>query len=331
MQILKFGGTSLATAASVQHVASLVRQHAAGKETVLVCSACAGVTNRLVRLARLLRTGDFAPALIEARALHAKHRAILESLEANIPADASYNAPRSRTDLEQLGISLQSLVTEIDPGKFDPSWIDAVLSYGERASVRLVTAALRKSGGQAEVVDATRFVVTTGEFGNAVPLREETRRRAQEIILPLLAQGIIPVVTGFIGATLAGETTTLGRNSSDFSAAIVADALDAEEVWIWTDVDGVYNRDPAASAKSGDGLGEDFTLIEEMSYDEALFLAQNGAKVLHPKTIEPLKEKNIALRIRNTFRPEHSGTLIGPASVRTTRPASKPLAQGASR
>jgi aspartokinase/homoserine dehydrogenase 1 len=318
MQILKFGGSSLVNAAAIQHVASLVREHAAQKETVLVCSACAGVTNRLVRLARLMRTGDFAPALSEARAIHEKHRAILDSLAVDSAA---------RNDLGRLGDLLQSLVIEIDPATFDPAWMDAVLSYGERACVRLVAAALRKAGAQAEVIDATRFVVTTGEFGNAAPLREETRCRAQEIILPLLAQGIIPVVTGFIGATPDGETTTLGRNSSDFSAAIVADALDAKEVWIWTDVDGVYDRDPAASEM----LGLDFTLIEEMSYDEALFLAQNGAKVLHPKTIEPLKEKNIALRIRNTFRPEHSGTLIGPASARSPRPAARRLAQGASR
>jgi aspartokinase/homoserine dehydrogenase 1 len=325
MQILKFGGSSLANAAAIQHVASLVREHAAEKQTVLVCSACAGVTNRLVRLARLMRTGDFAPALAEACAIHAKHCAILDSLEAS--ADASAASSRPRTDLDALGACLESLVMEIEPSEFDPSWIDSVLSYGERASVRLVTAALQITGARAEAVDSTRFVVTTGEFGNAAPLREETRRRARQIISPLLAQGIIPVVTGFIGATLDGETTTLGRNSSDFSAAIVADALDAKEVWIWTDVDGVYDRDPAASQM----LGLDFTLIEEMSYDEALFLAQNGAKVLHPKTIEPLKEKNIALRIRNTFRPEHSGTLIGPASARSSRPAARRLAQGAVR
>jgi aspartokinase/homoserine dehydrogenase 1 len=327
MQILKFGGTSLANAAAIQHVASLVREHSAEKETLLVCSACAGVTNRLVRLARLLRTGDFAPALAEACAIHAKHRAILDLLGASASADAPSDFSHARAGLDALGASLQSLVMEIEPSEFDPSWIDSVLSYGERASVRLVTAALQIAGARAEAVDATRFVVTTGEFGNAAPLREETRRRARQIISPLLAQGIIPVVTGFIGATLDGETTTLGRNSSDFSAAIVADALDAAEVWIWTDVDGVYDRDPAAS----EILGLDFTLIEEMSYDEALFLAQNGAKVLHPKTIEPLKEKNIALRIRNTFRPEHSGTLIGPASARPARLGASPLVQGASR
>src|SRR5580693_6677115 len=190
MQILKFGGSSLANAAAIQHVASLVRQHASEKETVLVCSACAGVTNRLVRLARLMRTGDFAPALAEAHAIHEKHRAILDSLAVDSAA---------RNDLDRLGDLLQSLVIEIDPTTFDPAWIDAVLSYGERASVRLVAAALRKAGAQAEVIDATRFVVTTCEFGNAAPLREETRCRAQEIILPLLAQRIIPVVTGFIG------------------------------------------------------------------------------------------------------------------------------------
>ncbi len=308
MQILKFGGSSLANAAAIQHVARLVREHASQNETVLVCSACAGITDHLARAAMLASAGSAEQALTEVGATCSQHDALFASLALESTAAKSADGPRVRAGLDDLDFDLLSRVFGVQPAKITPAWIDAVLSYGERASVRLVAAALRRTGVQAEAVDATRFVVTTAEFGNAAPLREETRRRAHKILLPLLAKGIIPVVTGFIGATLAGEITTLGRNSSDFSAAIVADALDAEEVWIWTDVDGVYDRDPAASA-----VGEqDFTLLAEMSYDEALHLAQNGAKVLHPKTIAPLREKNIALRIRNTFRPEHSGTRIGP-------------------
>jgi len=180
-----------------------------------------------------------------------------------------------------------------------------VLSHGERVSVRLVAAALRETGVASEALDASSVIVTDAKFGSATPLRSETRQRAAETIAPLLSAGIVPVITGFIGATRDGKITTLGRNSSDFSAAVLADAIDADEVSIWTDVDGVFDCDPRVA--SGEAR-----LLEELSYDEAIALAQRGAKVLHPRTIEPLIEKEIALRIRNTFNHRHRGTWIGP-------------------
>lgn len=322
MQILKFGGSSLADAAAIQRVVRLVREHAADEETVVVCSACAGVTNGLTRLAELLREGMASRALHEAWAIGARHRALLATLELGaaeraLEGGAVVGAIVGKgvedqcvwSELRELGSYLNSLTDETESGERGAAWLDAVLSYGERASARVVAGALRWEGTRAEAVDASRFIVTNDEFQNAAPLCEETRRRTREILLPLVEEGIVPVVTGFIGATPTGEVTTLGRNSSDFSAAIVADALDAEEVCLWTDVDGIYDRDPRSAAGHD---GEDFTLLAELSYDEALHLAERGAKVLHPRTIEPLREKNIALRIRNTFRPEHPGTRIGP-------------------
>ena len=319
MQILKFGGSSLADATTIHRVARLVREHAADIQTVVVCSACAGVTNRLVRIAKLAREGITARAVQSVWAIRTRHRALLAELEFSAAENAIESVaeclggaedPRAWRELEDLGDYLQSLTLETGSGIKNASWIDAVLSYGERASARLVACALRWEGVPAEAADASCFIVTNEEFQNATPLWEETRLRARDILLPLLEKGIVPVVTGFIGATRAGRVTTLGRNSSDFSAAIVADALDADEVCLWTDVDGIYDRDPrAANVESGD----DVTLLAELSYDEALHLAEGGAKVLHPRTIEPLRRKNIALRIRNTFRSEHPGTLIGPA------------------
>ena len=319
MQILKFGGSSLADATTIQRVARLVREHAAEEQTVVVCSACAGVTNRLARIAELVREGITARAIQSVWAIRARHRTLLAELEFSAAENeiesvaeclAGAEDPHACRELEELGDYLQSLTIETGSGIKNASWIDAVLSYGERASARLVACALRWEGVPAEAADASRFIVTNEEFQNATPLWEETRLRARDILLPLLEKGIVPVVTGFIGATRAGRVTTLGRNSSDFSAAIVADALDADEVCLWTDVDGIYDRDPrAANVESGDEV----TLLAELSYDEALHLAERGAKVLHPRTIEPLRRKNIALRIRNTFRSEHPGTLIGPA------------------
>ncbi len=318
MQVLKFGGSSLADAAAIQRVARLVREHASGEQTVVVCSACAGVTNRLSRLAESARDGFADRALREVWAIRARHRALLAALEisatekVNNGGSAAYEKiedPDIWNDLENLGAYLRSLAGKAEPQK-SGAWLDAVLSYGERASARLLACALRWEGVPAEAVDASRFIVTNDDFQNANPLREETRLHAREFLLPLLEKGTVPIVTGFIGATIAGEVTTLGRNSSDYSAAIVADALDADEVCLWTDVDGIYDRDPRAT-DTEDGC--DFTLLPELSYDEALRLAECGAKVLHPRTIEPLREKDIALRIRNTFRPEHPGTRIGPA------------------
>lgn len=319
MQILKFGGSSLANAAAMRHVAQLVCEHAKDEATVVVCSACAGVTNRLARVAELVRSGNPVQALNEVWAIRSQHRAFLAALALNksileLPARAGEEA-RVWNELEELGAKLRSLVASTDHTMAGAAWTDAVLSYGERASARLVAGALRQAGLRAVAIEATEFLVTDDAFQNAAPLWEETRRRAQEVLLPLLEDGIVPVVTGFIGATLGGQVTTLGRNSSDFSAAILGDVLDAGEVWLWTDVDGIYDRDPRADGNHT----EEFTLLEKLSYDEALELAERGAKVLHPRTIEPLRVKNIGLRVRNTFRPEHPGTRIGPAARRIAR------------
>lgn len=314
MQVLKFGGSSLADAAAIRHVAQLIREHSREQETVVVCSACAGITNRLVRVTELVRTGQSVQALNETWAIRSQHRAFLASIAvgiANQHADETFvKGPRIWVELEDLGESLRALVAGTSSEHADASWAARILSYGERASARLVAGALQQAEVCALAVDATECVETDNNFLSATPLWEETRRRTCETLLPLLEEGIVPVVTGFIGATSQGEITTLGRNSSDFSAAIVGHSLDADEVCLWTDVDGVYDRDPRVAQNCSDN----FTLLEHLSYDDALQMAERGAKVVHPGTIHPLREKNIILRIRNTFLPEHSGTRIGPAA-----------------
>jgi aspartate kinase len=313
MQVMKFGGTSLAEASAIQRVAKLIRERSRNDDTVVVCSACAGITNRLVRVTELVRAGRSVQALNDTWAIRSQHRAVLALINLGI-ADYQDNekvldGPRAWVELEELGESLRALVAATPAHQAGAAWAARVLSYGERASVRIVAAALHQVDVRAQAVDATDCVETDDDFLNAVPRWKETRQRTSETLLPLIEEEIIPVVTGFIGATTSGEITTLGRNSSDFSAAILGDALDADEVCLWTDVDGVYDRDPRGARDSG----VDFTLLEHLSYDEALNMAERGAKVVHPRTIHPLKEKNIILRIRNTFRPEHSGTRIGPA------------------
>jgi aspartokinase/homoserine dehydrogenase 1 len=332
MRVLKFGGSSLADAAAIAHVARLVREHSELNETVLVCSACAGVTNQLAQIVELVRAGHGIRALAKVWRLRAKHRTILFSLnlESGQRSDQAMERARVWNELEELGAELRSRVAGTAWRDAGGAWADSILAYGERASARLVAGALRSAGLRGEAVEATRFIVTDGNFQNAAPLQEETRRRGREILLPLVENGVIPVVTGFIGATLEGETTTLGRNSSDYSAAIVGDVIDADEVWLWTDVDGVFDGDPRGGAGLEDegAAGAEFTLLEELTYDEALHLANRGAKVIHPRTIEPLREKDIVLRIRNTFRPEHPGTRIGGGgNGRPATDASAPLAE----
>jgi bifunctional aspartokinase / homoserine dehydrogenase 1 len=314
MQVLKFGGSSLADASAIQRVAQIVREYSRDEHTVVVCSACAGITNRLVRVAELVRAGRSVQALNETWAIRSQHRALLASInvgmETQAVEDASSHGSHIWVELEDLGESLRALVAGTSGNNANAAWTARVLSYGERASARIVAAALQQARVCARAVDATDCVETDEDFLSAAPRWEETRVRTRETLLPLLDEEIVPVVTGFIGSTRTGEITTLGRNSSDFSAAIVGDALDADEVCLWTDVDGVYDRDPRAEQNSSG----DFTLLEHLSYDEALQMAERGAKVVHPGTIYPLREKNIILRIRNTFRPEHSGTRIGPAA-----------------
>jgi bifunctional aspartokinase / homoserine dehydrogenase 1 len=186
-------------------------------------------------------------------------------------------------------------------------------SYGERFSARLFAAALEKSGVPAVPVSSSEFVLTCDTFRDADPQIQETRRQGREILLPLFADGIVPVVTGFIGATRDGRVTTLGRNSSDFSGALIAHVVDADELVIWTDVDGIYTANPRETAEA--------KLLHELSYDQAHALAAAGAKVLHAKVLPLAAETEMVVWVRNTFNPHVRGTRIGPASENNSSPA----------
>jgi aspartate kinase len=187
-------------------------------------------------------------------------------------------------------------------GEVTPRAMDAVTSLGERINARIVAAVLRQRGVRSEAVDATELIVTDNKFQNAAPLMDATRARVSERMVPLLDGGIVPVVTGFIGATEQGVTTTLGRGGSDYTAAILGDCLDADEIWTWTDVDGVMTADPR--------IAPDARVIPTLSYSEVSELAYFGAKVLHPKTILPTVERGIPLWVKNTFNPTCPGTCI---------------------
>jgi aspartokinase/homoserine dehydrogenase 1 len=301
LRVMKFGGTSVGDASCIERVVEIIRNAARDSDVVVVVSAMSGVTNQLVAAASQAEAGNCQTVAAIFEALRRQHdmaaRALIHS-----------TAERSRvehkmTELLQAGDRLCQgtiLLRELTPRTRD-----LISSLGERLSVPLVAAALAERGVNSEAIEATELVVTDECHGAADPCMDRTRERCEARLRPLLRQGKVPVVTGFIGATADGVLTTLGRGGSDYSATILGGVLDADEVIIWTDVDGLQTADPR--------LVPDACTIPEVSYREAAELAYFGAKVLHPKTLRAVVQCGVPLWIRNTFAPELPGTKITPA------------------
>ncbi len=294
----KFGGSSLLGADRMLHAAGLVRSAARSSNVVVVVSAMKGVTDHLLSIARALAGGKLAHARHEAELVLDLHLDVLHDLQLN-----EQESLRVRHELQLLGRDLLHEVPVHGSVAADAELFDRLASFGERFSARLFAAALEKSGVPAVPVTSSEFVLTCDTFRDAQPHLEQTRLRGRDVLLPLLEAGIVPVVTGFIGATPDGRITTLGRNSSDFSGAIVAHVVDADELVIWTDVDGIYTPNPTESAEA--------RLLHELSYDEARALAASGAKVLHAKVLPLAAETKMVVWVRNTFNPQARGTRIG--------------------
>jgi bifunctional aspartokinase / homoserine dehydrogenase 1 len=294
----KFGGTSLLGAKRMLHAASLVQPLTRTSQVVVVVSAMKGVTDRLISIAQSLGDRKNLRARAEAEAvLHLHHDALRE-----LPLDSA-DRDRIAYELDSLGRDLLHEVPANAHVSATPELFDRLASFGERLSARLFAAALECSGVPAVPVSSSEFVLTCDTFQDAKPQLEQTRRRGRSILSPLLEAGIVPVVTGFIGATPDGRITTLGRNSSDFSGAIIAHVVDADELVIWTDVDGIYTANPNESAQA--------RLLHDLSYDEAHALAASGAKVLHPHVLPLAAETEMTVWVRNTFKPHVRGTRIG--------------------
>jgi bifunctional aspartokinase / homoserine dehydrogenase 1 len=293
----KFGGSSLLGAERLLHSARLVQEQSETRPVVAVVSAMKGVTDRLLHVGHALGQGQNRRAGKEAEAIAELHRATLAELQLE-PVE------HERVE-EELALLTDDLLHEVPlRGRVQVTGdlLDRLASFGERYAARLFAAALSKIGVTAVPVASSDFVLTCDTFRNAKPHLEHTRTRGREILLPLLEAGIVPVVTGFIGATQDGRITTMGRNSSDFSGALIAHVVDAEELVIWTDVDGIYTANPHES--------EEAKLLHELSYDEAHALAASGAKVLHPHVLPLAAQTELTIWVRNTFKPEARGTRI---------------------
>jgi len=293
MIVMKFGGTSVQDAPALENVCRIVARHK-GLHPVVVVSACAGVTNALVRIANSAAASHETTS--EVNALRSRHALIAAELLGNKKGEVLESLEKDFNELESLIKSIAVLQ------HLPPRTLDQVAAYGELWSSLLLAAALQQRGIRCERKDARTVLATDSEFTHAAPLFDLVAQNAHREFAPPLELGAVVVTQGFIGSTREGVTTTLGRGGSDYSAAIFGAALDAGEIQIWTDVDGMLSADPAIIPQA--------RLIREMSFNEAAELAYFGAKVLHPSTILPAIRKNIPVKILNSRRPEAEGTLI---------------------
>ncbi|MDE0144167.1 MAG: aspartate kinase [Caldilineaceae bacterium] len=315
MIVMKFGGTSVGTTDSIGSTAKIVaaaveRQNQSagvggqpdqGSESpgvLVVVSAMGGVTNTLIDAAQAAAAGDETPYRDARSQLLVRHQVVAGQLIEDGVERAGLGRlfDNRLREFERLCRSITVL------GELTQRGLDVVSGVGERLSAPLLAAVLRANGVKAQFVDAGELIITDDQYGNASPLMDSTPDRCRDRLLPMMQSGVVPVVTGFVGATEKGVPTTLGRGGSDYSAAILGAALDADEIQIWTDVDGVMTADPR--------IVETAQSMEELSYEEVAELAYYGAKVLHPKTVTPAVESKIPLRVLNTFNPSHPGTSI---------------------
>ncbi len=296
---MKFGGTSVGSAEAIAQAARIVLDEAPKWDRlIVVVSAMSGITDALTRSALTAADGDGENCSRIVTELRQRHADVVHTLLK--PGELQM---RLLATIDGYLSGFATLCQSVHVlGEVTPRAMDTITSFGERLNARVLAAYLCQEGAHSEAVDATELIVTDNTFQSAAPLREQTRQRAAERLGPLLDAGEIPIVTGFIGATVDGITTTLGRGGSDYSAAILGDCLDADEVWIWTDVDGVMTADPR--------LVPDARVIPVLSYSEVGELAYFGAKVLHPRTIRPVIERHIPLWVKNTFNPTFPGTRI---------------------
>src|SRR5689334_15509998 len=290
--VMKFGGTSVADAAAFENVARIVSAERAASPIVVV-SAMSGVTDALL-------AATFEPL----GPIFSRHLTTAAQLLHGSESE------RFAELVKRAEVDVRELLHAQNPSKHKPVQ-DAIVAFGEILSSTLMAAVLNQRRVEARQVDARRCIITDEEHTCATPLLRETFARTENELRPLLDSGVVPVLGGFIGATLQGVTTTLGRGGSDYTAALIGAALTVDQIQIWTDVTGVLTADPRVVPEA--------ETIDRVSYGEAAELAYFGAKVVHPKTIQPAIENSIPVRICNSRAPQERGTLVGPESEASPR------------
>ncbi len=313
--VMKFGGTSVATGENIRHVVDLVTKNAKKDRVAVVVSALAGVTNSLIEVAERAKKSDEKHIQTFTKELMNKH------LEAISTAIKSKEIQMEVTQITEKTLAeLEKVLTGICyVGEVTSKSKDYVVSFGERLSAPIVWGAIKDAGFETQWFTGKEAgIVTDSNFGEADPLMNYTTHLIRERLVPLMEKGVIPVVTGYIAANQDGIITTVGRGGSDYTATILGVALNVDEVWIWTDVDGIMTTDPkiVKAAK----------MLSQLSYQEAAEMAIFGAKAMHPRALEPVIKENIPVRIRSVFHPENPGTLITKEPDSNTKEAVKAVA-----
>jgi aspartate kinase len=307
--VMKFGGTSVGNAERIRQCAGIVSRAAKQDRVVVVVSAMAGVTDLIFRTIEAARHGDAAATKAHLERFEAVHREMVRQLfDAEHAGAAESFTSEVFAQLRNACHALSALRSDISA-----QTSDSLVALGERISAWALARYLEQSGANAEFVRAEDVIATDSNFGNAAPDMEATRKRCERVLLPLLEGEVVPIVAGYSGANAQGKTTTLGRGGSDYSATILGAATGADEVWIWTDVNGVLTADPR--------ICSDAATLPEISFAEAIELAYYGAKVIHPKAAYPAMDAGFPVWIKNSFRPEVAGTKITHAA----RPANSPV------
>ncbi len=299
LTVMKFGGNTVATAERLSNIIRIVGSYYPKSKHVLVVSAIKGVTDDLVRISESIRRNDKDAIDVMLSSIINRHREIIKDLSLK---------ESNREELVKIVNALAEELSSIVHGlllirEVTPRSMDYILSFGERLIAPILCYALRDAGIKAEYLSGKDAgIVTDSTYGNARPLMDTTRLRVRHRLEPMLSAGIVPIVTGFIGADQHENITTLGRGGSDYTATIIASCLDADEVMLWSDVDGLMTADPR--------IVKDAQVLREVSYSEVMEMALFGAKYLHPRAMEAVLDKGIPIRIRNVFNLEDQGTLI---------------------
>lgn len=287
---MKFGGTSLGSGKRIKNVGRIILQYNELGTPIIVASAMGGVTDKLISLFESHKDSNSAESdglLCLLRDIHYK---ALDDLELT---------PQINLETYQ---TLNKLFYQLAVSLHKKNNYDYIVSFGERLSACLLSAELKNIGLKSKFIQSSEIIIVNSTPKAIVVLTKETEQRAKQILGQLISQEIIPVVTGFFASNIVDEVVTLGRGGSDYSATILANALDAKEVILWKDVDGIFNLDPDKNPNS--------VLYTDLSYDEATILAQNGAKVLHPECLESVASKGITVWVKNSFNPVLRGTRI---------------------
>lgn len=313
--VMKFGGTSVGTGENIRHVADLVTKYAKDNKVAVVVSALAGVTNNLIETGCQAKKSDEKHIQAFTAELRKKH------------TDAISTAITSKTIQKEVAEITENTIAELEKvltgicyvGEITPKSKDYVMSFGERLSAPIVWGAIKDHKAESQCFTGKDAgIVTNSNFGEADPLMNFTAHLIRERLSPLLEKGVIPVVTGFIAADQDGVVTTVGRGGSDYTATILGVALQVDEVWIWTDVDGIMTTDPKIVPSA--------RMLPQLSYQEAAEMAIFGAKAMHPRALGPVSKENIPVRIRNTAHPENPGTFITKEPIANAKEAVKAVA-----